>query len=452
MNERAVDSLDVRHPDAVAMDAGQAAVRHRRRTILPAVLATLVAMGLWAALALHATLAGWGRPTLAAPGDAEGFARAAIQRIDAANRGNVVLRVITAGQVTAAHQRSIGAPVDADTLFHVASVSKWITACAVLTLVESRQLDLDAPVGTYLRRWSLPAGEHDATQVTVRRLLSHTAGLTDGLGYAGFPPGTPVQSLEASLTRAADASPGADGRVRVGEAPGSGWRYSGGGYALLQLVVEDVTGEPFADYVRRAVFQPLGMSRSTFVLAPGTANVATIHDRDGSPLPHRRFTALAAAALYTTAADLTRFLQAQAPDAKATSRVLRPETWHAMRAPHAALMGADIWGLGTMLYVPNARGGFIVGHDGSDEPATNAAVRLDPDTGDGIIVLQTGDPLLATTIAGEWTFWQAGAIDALDFRLATHGMLADIGAGWLAILVVAVLLQLRRHRRHRMAT
>ncbi len=190
------------------------------------------------------------------------------------------------------------------------------------------------------------------------------------------------------------------------------------------------------------------MTRSTFVLAPGTANVATIHDRDGRPLPHRRFTALAAASLYTTAADMTRFLQAQWPGAAGARSVLRPATLRAMRAPHAAIMGADIWGLGTMLYVPNTRGGFIVGHDGSDEPATNAAVRLDPDTRDGIIVLQTGDPLLATTIAGEWSFWQAGASDALDFRMATRGMLAIIAAGWLLMVAAAVLPLLRARRGH----
>ncbi len=239
------------HPSPVDRRAmGRARVGLRRRTILLTLLSALAAMGLWAGLVLHATLAGWGRPALAALGDAPAFAQAAIRRIDAGNRGNLVLRLLKAGRVIAEHQRSIGTPVAADTLFHVASVSKWITACAVMTLVKSGQVDLDAPVGTYLQRWSLPAGEHDADQVTVRRLLSHTAGLTDGLGHAGFAPGTPVQSIEASLTRAAGASPGADGPVRVGEAPGSGWRYSGGGYTLLQLVVEEVTGESFAACVR----------------------------------------------------------------------------------------------------------------------------------------------------------------------------------------------------------
>ncbi|MBK6705908.1 MAG: serine hydrolase [Caulobacteraceae bacterium] len=90
-------------------------------------------------------------------------------------------------------------------------------------------------------------------QVTARRLLSHTAGLTDGLGYGGFAPGQTVQRLEDSLTHASDASPDADGRLRVGAEPGENFLYSGGGYALLQLVIEEVSGEPFNDYMQRAV-------------------------------------------------------------------------------------------------------------------------------------------------------------------------------------------------------
>ena len=93
-------------------------------------------------------------------------------------------------------------------------MSKWVTAWGVLTLVEAGKLDLDKPVSTYLTRWKLPPGAFPNDGVTVRRLLSHMAGLTDGLGYAGFKPGVPLQRLEDSLTRAADASPGADGAVR----------------------------------------------------------------------------------------------------------------------------------------------------------------------------------------------------------------------------------------------
>src|SRR5262249_13821726 len=161
-----------------------------------------------------------------------------------------------------------------------------------------------------LTRWTLPQSAFDNDGVTVRRLLSHTAGLTDGLGYAGFEPGSPVQPLTESLTHAEDADPGKDGRVHVGLQPGSEWRYSGGGYTLLQLLVEELTGESFAAYMRRAVLDPLGMTRSTFVVDPVTPNVAIVYDTNGQPMAPLRFASLAASSLYTTAADMTRFIDA----------------------------------------------------------------------------------------------------------------------------------------------
>ncbi len=340
--------------------------------------------------------------------------------------------------------------VDSETMFQVASLSKWISAWGVMTLVEAGKLDLDAPVATYLTRWTLPESEFDNSKVTVRRLLSHTAGLTDGLGYAGFAPGAKVQSLEESLTRAADASPEADGRVRVGLAPGTKWRYSGGGYTLLQLVIEETSGEAFESYMQRAVFQPLGMNRSTYVLDPDKwPNVAPLFDADGKEATHHRFTALAAACLYTTASDMTRFIQAHLTGSSgepAGRGVLKPDTLKLMRQPHASQMGADIWGLGTMLYVPNGAGDFIIGHDGKRQPAINTTVRLNPSTGDGIVVLQSGNQLLATTVAGEWVFWKTGTIDFLMFTLVAKQMITIIFIGWGVIILTALFVGWRRSR------
>ncbi len=86
-----------------------------------------------------------------------------------------------------------------------------------------------------------------------------------------------------------------------------------------------------------------------------------------------------------------------------------------MRVPRGRELGADIWGLGTMLYAENGSGDFIIGHDGDNEPAINSAVEHRPATGDGIVILETGTPLLATEIAGEWVFWKTGKVDFLMF-------------------------------------
>jgi CubicO group peptidase (beta-lactamase class C family) len=350
--------------------------------------------------------------------------------------------MIEDGAVYGEHAVSIGDAVDRNSVFQVASVSKWITTWGVLALVKEGRLELDAPVDRYLTRWKLPESEFDHGGVTPRRLLSHTAGLTDGLGYAGFEAGKPLQTLEQSLTRAADAMPGRSGAVRVGYAPGESWQYSGGGYTLLQLLVEEVTGESFESYMQRAVLQPLGMRHSTFewTADPGS-RLATSYDGSSRPAALRRFTALAAASLYTTVPDLTRFLQAQLPGpggAPAGRGVLTPELLHEMWRPHASRLGRDIWGLGTVLYARNGQGGFVVGHDGMNEPAINTAVRLDPASGDGIVVLQTGSPVLATRLAGEWVLWKTGNVDLLALVSEAPDALRTLAYGSAALVVAAL--------------
>lgn len=413
----------------------------------PLVIGTLASMLLWPLFIVVATLYGWWQKPLAPTGDASAFAAAAVNKLESQHRGNVVFVLIQAGRPTREYAASTGQPVDRDSLFQVASLSKWISAWGVMTPVEAGKLDLDKPVSTYLKRWQLPKGDFHNDGVTVRRLLSHTAGLTDGLGYGGFAPGTAVQSLEDSLTRASDASPGADGRVRVGIAPGTQWRYSGGGYTLLQLLVEEVSGEPFASYLKRAVFQPLGMTRSTFSVGADVSNLAPILGPDGTPATHYRFTSLAATSLYTSAADMARFAAAhvQGPSGEPAGRgVLAPATLELMRRPHAWQYGAEIWGLGTILYTPNNTGGFLIGHDGNNEPAINTAVRLDPASGDGIVILETGNRLLATEVGGDWVYWKSGGIDFLAFTMASKSMLRLVAGGWVVLVVTAWLVLRRR--------
>lgn len=415
-----------------------------------AVLATLGLVVAWAGLVFAGTSEGWWKTPLAPRGDAARFLEAAARRVDSANAGNAVFALIENGAVRGVHSVSVGDAVDTSTAFQVASLSKWVTAWGVMTLVEAGRVDLDAPVERYLTRWKLPPSRFSHDKVTVRRLLSHTAGLTDGLGYAGFEPGTPVQSIEASLTRTGDRPPGNGVAVTVGAEPGSGWQYSGGGYSILQLLIEEVSGESFETYLQRAVLRPLGMVRSTFQWTPesGTA-LATFYGPDGKPAPHYRFAAVAAASLYTTVADLTRFLQAQVPGQAgepAGRGVLSPATLAEMWKPHAAKYGQDIWGLGVLLYAPNQAGGHVVGHDGNNDPAINTTARVNPATRNGIVVLETGNRLLASELAGEWVFWETGNVDTIAFLIGAPRMLRVMGLGAVVIVAGAIGLAVRRRR------
>ncbi len=408
----------------------------RSRIVALALLALIV----WVGLVAAGARGGWWRAQPAAKDDTAGFLRWAEDRYAAESKGDIAVVLLEHGQVAQRWFASHGRAVDETSLFQVASMSKWVTAVGIMALVREHRIELDAPVSRYLTRWHLPPSSFDNDGVTVRRLLAHGAGLTDGLGFRGYPPGAALPSIEAELTRAEDTLPGADGLTRVGAAPGTAWRYSGGGYLLLQLLIEEVAQQPFNDFMRDAVFQPLGMSGSTFV-DPDPARLADLFDAEGNKVTAARFTALGAASLFTSAADMTRFLQAQLGGA------LDEATLEAMRQPTSYLYGIPVWGLGESLYAPNVAGGYVVGHDGNNFPAINTTARIDPATGNGILVLSSGNPTLAVEIGGEWVFWQTGVV-GLDTLVLfeARSLLILLAAGALVIVLGTIVIGWRRAR------
>lgn len=420
-----------------------------RRPILMAV----VLLVFWTALVGVGARNGWARQEVASAGDSAAFMQWASSRYMQASEGNIAIVLLDQGQPVERFFSSHGRDVDEHTIFQVASLSKWLTAWGVLKLAEEGRIDLDAPVSRYLTRWQLPASEYDNDEVTIRRLLAHNAGLTDGLGFLGFRPDQAIPSLEQELADTTDVLPSADGDIRVGAEPGSGWRYSGGGYLILQLMIEEVTGESFDAFMRREIFAPLGMSDSTFT-APDPARLADIFDLDGSEATHYRFAATGAASLYTSGSDLSMFLQAQTPgepNVPAGRGVLTPETLQEMATPQAHLFGLPIWGLGVSLYAPT-HPGFVIGHDGQNHPAINTTARLDPATGNGIIVLTTGSATLARQIGGEWTFWQTGKVglDTLMLFDAPNILLVWL-SGMIVIVVLITSAAIMRRRSPRVA-
>ncbi|MBN2432900.1 MAG: beta-lactamase family protein [Acidobacteria bacterium] len=235
-------------------------------------------------------------------------------------------------------------PVTADTLFQAASISKPVAALGALRLVAAGRLGLDEPVNGRLVSWQVPDNELTAREpVTLRRLLTHSAGLT----VHGFP-GYAVTAPRPTVVQLLDGQPPANtAPVRVDILPGAQWRYSGGGYVVMQQLVADVTGQSFADYMQAAVLDPLGMTGSTYAqpLPPaGAARAATAHRADGQAVDGRWhvYPELAAAGLWTTAADLCRFaLGVSAAAAGETEHILPADLARRMLEP-----GIGQWGLG----------------------------------------------------------------------------------------------------------
>lgn len=202
--------------------------------------------------------------------------------------------------------------VSADTVFMVASCSKPVTAMLVLQQVERGVLDLDAPLNGYLRRWQIPDNDITADHpVTLRRALSHTSGLTIG-GWGVVPrDGQPVPTW---LDLLEGRPPSKLGPVIVDRAYDGTDRYSGAGYLLAQMALEDVLGRPFAELADEMIFTPLGMTRTSFRPTPSDAmltDIASGHPGDGSTVwPGGWMISAEAGAggLFSTARDYATFL------------------------------------------------------------------------------------------------------------------------------------------------
>jgi len=280
-----------------------------------------------------------------------------------------------------------GARIDTATLFQAGSISKAITAVAALHLVDRGVLRLDEDVNLRLVSWRIPASELTRTRpVTLRGLLSHGAGLNVPSFTPGYVPGAAAPTLLQVLE---GTPPASNPPIRVEVAPGTEWRYSGGGLSVVQQLIVDVTGRPFADVLHEAVFDRAGMTRTLAeqpLSAEHATSAATAHSA-GAPIAGRWrvHPELAAAGLWSTAPDLARF-------GVALLRTIRGERG-ALLLPATArdMVTRQIgdWGLGFAL---GGGGGdsATVGHDGSTAGFTARLLVL-PATGQGIAVMTNAE-------------------------------------------------------------
>jgi CubicO group peptidase (beta-lactamase class C family) len=280
-------------------------------------------------------------------------------------------------------------PIDEDTAFRVGSVTKTFTAVAVMQLWEHGLVDLDAPVADYLRAFRLVPARTGLGPVTLRHLLTHTA----GIGYWPRPRDVLRPSLGAGVQATRPVGSAADylrHRLRVEVEPGTKWMYSNHGFATLGQVVEDVTGEPFDRYLREHVFDPLGMTHTDLVLSDRVrARLATgyVLGRDGlEAVPWRDVPTPGGGGISSTMRDMAHYaLALLGGGSHSAGSILRPETVAEMFRPHFR-PDRRIPGMGLGFELGNEGGHRIVGKDGVVSGFL-AQLVLAPDDGLGVIVL-----------------------------------------------------------------
>lgn len=282
---------------------------------------------------------------------------------------------------------SANRPVTTETLFQAASVSKSLTAFAALQLVQQGKLALDEDVNRKLVSWKLPENEFTKNEkVTLRRLLSHTAG-TNVASVGGYltdePLPTTVQVLDGQR-------PASNEPVRVDRVPGKEFRYSGGGYVVVQMLLMDVTHKSFPELMDDLVFQPLGMTHSTFEVplrralwtaaAKPYASNGTLAE-SGWPLG---YPAMAPAGLWTTPSDLARFAIGVQAAYAGRSKLLSSTLSHEM----LAYQSDQIYGLGVALAQRGHPRKF--GHSGANG-SYKCNFEAFADTGQGLVIMTNGD-------------------------------------------------------------
>ena len=281
-------------------------------------------------------------------------------------------------------EQAPGVPADAETVYRVGSVSKLFTDIAVMQLVEQGEVDIDAPVAEYLPGFA-PNNPWDAT-ITLRQLMSHRSGLIrePPAGHYFDDTGTTLAETVASLT----------GTDLVYE-PGSRIKYSNAGIAVVGYVLETIRGEPFADYVKGAVLEPLGMATSAFAPEPDVVDdLAHAYmwglDRDLFDAPTFELGMAPAGSMYSTVLDLVRFMGAifRRGDGE-NGRILSAETLESMWQPQFAEPGAtEGYGLG--FGVQERFGQRWLGHGGAIYGFSTQLAFL-PDAQLGVVVVSAVD-------------------------------------------------------------
>jgi CubicO group peptidase (beta-lactamase class C family) len=320
-------------------------------------------------------------------------------------------------------------PITEDTVFRIGSLTKTVTAIAVMQLWEQGSVDLDAPANHYLRAYELTPAQVGFRTATVRHLLTHTAGIAEVQHFSDLlhPEAGPFEGRPPILSvRVGEPMPSLAeyyrGHLRVVAQPGTTFAYSNHGYATLGQIVEDVSGMTLERYFRERIFEPLGMADTDLVrservgsrLATGYA----LGRRGVKAVPDRDWIGAGAGGIYSTTRDIARFAAAvMGGGTNERGSVLEAATLATMFEPHfrpdPRVPG---WGLG---FARGEAGGHrIVGHDGI-LPGFNSALFVAPDDGVGVVAFTNGSTGAFVWMETEFKGLLRGLLDTPDEVLRT---------------------------------
>ncbi|WP_343413144.1 serine hydrolase [Candidatus Amarolinea dominans] len=285
------------------------------------------------------------------------------------------------------------APVTPDSVFQMSSVAKTPTAMAIMQLVADGKIDLDAPVTKYLPYFTLT--DPDVGEVTIRRLLSHTAGMPDPIDWLAEYQDKNLRNDKAALDDYVRSLSDKSLTFR----PGKDWSYSNTGFDILGDVVAQVSGQAFEDYLQANVLTPLGMENSSYLLSdldPVRLVAPHMPDKNGNAktidfYPYTRAHA-PSGAFYSSANDMARFAIANMNQGTLDgTRVLPASAYDKMWAPQATSSWAESFGpqvtsYGLGWWVGEFKGHRIIGNYGADF-GSQSHLGLFPDEGLAVIAL-----------------------------------------------------------------
>ena len=315
-----------------------------------------------------------------------------------------------------------------DTYCRVESISKSVTAWGVMRLVEQGKIDLDRPAADYLKNWSIPDSPFDEEQITVHMLLSNRSGMPLGTIGKRYDPRGEYPTLTQRLNNDA---------ILIQE-PGQSFSYSNTGFNLLEMLIEEVTGRTFSEYMRNEVLHPLGMNNATFewsdTLQPP---VPYGYGLDGNAIPEYVYPDKASGGLFATVEDIARFVAAATTVTQETgSTLLAPKYTEKLFTPAVPLTGYyklvyDHYGLGHFIEsLPNGMRSVAHGGQGS---GWMTHFQVISETGDGIVILtnsQRSWPFIAHLIS----IW------ADSIGISSIGMGAIITASHILWVLIGLLL------------